>query len=42
MFDHCDVIFNENEFGKSKNANELELENLKEAVAEMPTESERK
>ena len=36
-----DVIFNENEFGKSTDANELELENLKETVAEMPIESEK-
>ena len=36
-----DVIFNENDFGKSIDANELELENLKETVAEMPIESEK-
>ena len=36
-----DVIFNENDFGKSTDANELELENLKETVAEMPIESEK-
>ena len=36
-----DVIFNENDFGKSTDANELELENFKETVAEMPIESEK-
>ena len=36
-----DVIFNENDFGKSTNANELELENIEETVAEIPAESEK-
>ena len=36
-----DVIFNENDFGKSTDANELELENIKETIAEVPTESEK-
>ena len=37
-----DVIFNEKDFGKSTNTNELELENLKETVAEVPVESEKR
>ena len=36
-----DVIFNEKDFRKSTNTNELELENLKETVAEVPIESEK-
>ena len=36
-----DVIFNENDFGKSTNANEFELENIEETVAEVPAESEK-
>ena len=36
-----DVIFSENDFGKSTDANDLELENFKETVAEMPIESEK-
>ena len=36
-----DVIFNENDFGKSTNANELELENIEETIAEIPAESEK-
>ena len=36
-----DVIFNEKDFGKSTDTNELELENLKETVAEVPIESEK-
>ena len=36
-----DVTFNENDFGKSTDATELELENLKETVSEMPIESEK-
>ena len=35
------IIFNENGFGKSTDANELELDKLKETVAEMPIESEK-
>ena len=36
-----DVIFNENDFGKSTDATEIELENIKETVSEMPIESEK-
>ena len=35
------VIFNEKDFGKSTDTNELELENLKETNAEVPIESEK-
>ena len=39
---HHDVIFNENDFGKSTGANKLELENIEEeSVAEIPVESEK-
>ena len=36
-----DVIFNENDYGKSTDANELKLKNLKDTVSEMPIESEK-
>ena len=36
-----DVVFNENDFGKSTNAGELELENADEVVADIPVESEK-
>ena len=36
-----DVIFNEKDFGKSIDTSHLELENLKETVAEVPIESEK-
>ena len=36
-----DVIFNEKDFGKSTDTNELEVENLKETVAEVLIESEK-
>ena len=36
-----DVVFNENDFGKSTNASELELENADEVVADIPVESEK-
>ena len=37
-----DVIFNEKDFGKSTDSNELELENLKETVAEVLIQSEKR
>ena len=36
-----DVIFNENDYGKSTDANELKLKNLKDTVSEMPIEPEK-
>ena len=35
------IIFSEKDFGKCTDAIELELENLKETVAEIPSESEK-
>ena len=35
------MVFNENDFGKSTNASELELENADEVVADIPVESEK-
>ena len=36
-----DVVFNENDFGKSTNASELELENADKVVTDIPVESEK-
>ena len=38
---HHDAIFNEKNFGKNIDTNELQLENLKETVVEVPIESEK-
>ena len=36
-----DVVFNENDFGKSTNASEFELENADEVVTDIPVESKK-